>query len=62
MAVIAGGTSTCDTSTAKFLSPAALGLPDRHRVGRRGRLEADREEDDVRPDSARRSDRQSSGE
>ena len=63
MAVIAGGTSTCETSTLKFFSPRRLRLPDGHGVGRRGGLEADGEEDH-RPvaGSARRASRQSSGE
>jgi hypothetical protein len=43
IAAIAGGTSTCETSSEKFGRPAG-GLVDGHRVGRRGGLEADAEE------------------
>ena len=46
IAVIAGGTSTCATSSAKFSMPSVVRLLHRHRVRRRGRLEADREEHD----------------
>ena len=44
IASIAGGTRTCETSMLKFVDAEPLGLVDRHRVGRRGRLEADAEE------------------
>ena len=47
MAVITGGTRTCETSTLKFVELALAGQPDGHRVGRGRRLEADREEDDL---------------
>ena len=44
MPVIAGGTSTCDTSTRKVAQALRLRLQYRHRIGRRRGLEADREE------------------
>ena len=44
---MAGGTSTCDTSTLKFVSLPFPGQPHGHGIGRRGRLEADGEEDDL---------------
>ena len=47
MASIAGGTVTCDTSTREVRHAQLARPPHRHRVRRRRRLEADREEDDL---------------
>ncbi len=47
MAVIAGGTSTCETSTLKFVSRRRCASQTAIALGGRGRLEADREEDDL---------------
>ena len=47
IASMAGGTRTCETRTEKLVRPLALGLDDRHRIGRRGGFESDGEEDDL---------------
>ena len=47
IASIAGGTSTCETSMREVREAQLLRLVDGHRVGGRGGLEADREEDDL---------------
>ena len=45
--IMAGGTSTCDTSTLKLSTPRRAACAHGHRVGGRRRLEADREEHDL---------------